>query len=373
MSSTSSAEGPEPRLERKSLVFAVLMPLLSALDVLTLSRFIPEAFALRVGWGIELALFALSEERYSTIASGLACLVGTVWLVQSSGVPFSQGIAWVALVVLSTFFGGYGSSHFRKGIEGRNEARVERARREAAEALARTVRHQAQSEKLATVGRLAANVMHEINNPLAFVRSNLHFLQKELLALSLPSEVRMEFEEVLSETRTGLDRTQQIAADLRGFSRMDMEEPRPCLLTDVVENAVRLAQVRLKHVAQVRVDVPGELPPVFATPRRLVQVLLNLLVNAGDAIEESGRERGDIIVRAERKGPRMVLVVEDNGPGFPPEVLPHLFESFFTTKGPERGTGLGLVISRELLGQFGATLSAENRAEGGARLRIEFP
>jgi C4-dicarboxylate-specific signal transduction histidine kinase len=69
----------------------------------------------------------------------------------------------------------------------------------------------------------------------------------------------------------------------------------------------------------------------------------------------------------------VLLLVEDNGPGFPPDVLPRLFETFFTTKGPEKGTGLGLALSREMVEQFGGTLVAENRAEGGARLRLEFP
>lgn len=408
------------------LVFAALMPLLTVLDLLTLSRFIPSAFVLRVVWGLELACFAFwlprasekrrvwlvmgnavwgagsylllvfltgalespyvylvftlplvvafsfPEERSMTAVCGVVCFVGTGWQVWVTGTSFSQGAGWLSLIALSTFLGEYGSSRFRKELEVRNEVKVERTRREAAEKFARAVRHQTQSEKLATVGRLAANVMHEINNPLAFVRSNLHFLQKELLALPLPSEVRGEFEEVLTETRTGLDRIQQIVADLRGFSRMDVEDPSPCLLADVVDNAVRLAGVRLKHVAHVKVEVPQELPAVFAVSRRLVQVLLNLLVNAGDAIEESGREGGTILVRGWVQDAHVVLTVEDDGHGFPPEVLPRLFETFFTTKGPEKGTGLGLVISRELLAQFGATLSAENRAEGGARLRIVF-
>ncbi|SET36075.1 sensor histidine kinase [Stigmatella erecta] len=427
MPSTPTASGPGPGPEWKILVFAALMPLLTVLDLLTLSHFFPETFALRVVWGVELAVFAFwlprasererrwlvlsnavwgsvsylllvfltgalespyvylvftlpllvafmfPEEPSMTTVCGVICFVGTWWQVRETGTSFSQGAAWLSLIALSTFLGEYGTSRFRRELEARNEVRVERTRREAAEKFARAVRHQTQSEKLATVGRLAANVMHEINNPLAFVRSNLHFLQKELLALPLPSEVRGEFEEVLSETRTGLDRIQQIVADLRGFSRMDVEDPSPCLLADVVDNAVRLAGVRLKHVAHVKVEVPKELPTVFAVSRRLVQVLLNLLVNAGDAIEESGREGGTILVRGEVRDAHVVLTVDDDGPGFPPEVVPRLFETFFTTKGPEKGTGLGLVISRELLAQFGATLSAENRAEGGARLRIVFP
>jgi signal transduction histidine kinase len=427
MPSTSTASGPGPGPEWKFLVFGVLMPLLTVLDLLTLSRFIPETFVLRGVWGLELAVvafwlprasekgrsrlvllsavwgsvsylllvfltgvlespyvylvftlpllvaFMFPEEPSMTTVCGIICFVGTLWQVWATGTSFSQGAAWLSLIALSTFLGEYGTSRFRRELEARNEAHVERTRREAAEKLARAVSHQTQSEKLATVGRLAANVMHEINNPLAFVRSNLHFLQKELRALPLPSGVRGEFEEVLSETRMGLDRIQQIVADLRGFSRMDVEDPSPCLLSDAVDNAVRLAAVRLKHVAHVKVELPQELPTVFAVSRRLVQVLLNLLVNAGDALEESGREGGTILVRGEVRDAHVELTVEDDGPGFPPEVLSRLFETFFTTKGPEKGTGLGLVISRELLAQFGATLSAENRAEGGARLRIVFP
>jgi signal transduction histidine kinase len=427
MLSTSTASGPGPGPEWKILVFAALMPMLTFLDLLILSHFIPETFVLRVTWGLQLGVlafwlprasektrrwlvlgnavwgsssylllvfltgalespyvylvftlpllvaFMFPEESRMTTVCGVICFAGTLWEVRQSGTSFSQGAAWLSMIALSTFLGEYGTSRFRKELEARNEARVERTRREAAEKIARAVRHQSQAEKLATVGRLAANVMHEINNPLAFVRSNLHFLQKELLALPLPDGVRGEFEEVLTETRTGLDRIQQIVADLRGFSRMDVEEPSPCLLVDVVDNAVRLAGVRLKHVAYVRVEVPRELPSVFAVSRRLVQVLLNLLVNAGDAIEESGHTHGEIAVRGEVQEGHVVLTVEDNGPGFPPEVLSHLFETFFTTKGPEKGTGLGLVISRELLEPFGAALSAENRPEGGARLRIVFP
>ncbi|HLM44290.1 MAG TPA: ATP-binding protein, partial [Myxococcaceae bacterium] len=266
-------------------------------------------------------------------------------------------------------------SRFRKALQAHHEVQVERARREALEKLAVAERHRAQSEKLATVGRLAASVMHEINNPLAFVRSNVDFVHNELLAQPLKAEVRAELEEVLSETRSGLLRIQQIVGDLKGFSRMDAEEASACSLAGVVADAARLAAVRFKHVARLTVEVPGTLPEVFVTPQRLTQVLLNLLVNASDALEEKGvaRSQGEIRVRGEMSGSRVVLLVEDNGPGFPPTVLSRLFEAFFTTKGPEKGTGLGLSISRELVERFGGTLCAENRPEGGARLRIELP
>ncbi|MFY0582477.1 sensor histidine kinase [Cystobacter fuscus] len=101
--------------------------------------------------------------------------------------------------------------------------------------------------------------------------------------------------------------------------------------------------------------------------------MLNLLVNAGDSLEEARVRDGEVRVTGVAEDKRVALLVEDNGPGFPPEVLPRLFESFFTTKGPDKGTGLGLALSRELVERFGGTLVAENRPEGGARLRLELP
>ncbi|PTL80830.1 sensor histidine kinase [Vitiosangium sp. GDMCC 1.1324] len=427
MPSATSGSEPSPGPDKRFLIFAAILPLLSVLDLLTLSRISIGALGVRVVWALELVACAFLFERASepwrrvinlgnsalgallylaivhftgdvespyvhlvptlplmvaciypeeagaAVASGIICMLGVWGLVWMADGAHTLGISWASVVAMATFFGMYGSSRFRKVTEARNEARVERARREAMEKLTLTVRQQAQSERLATVGRMAASVMHEINNPLAFVRSNLNFIQTEVLAQPLESGVRGELAEVLSETCSGLDRIQQIVTDLKGFSRMDVEEASECALAGVVADAVRLGAVRLKHVAEVKVEVPENLPVVFATPRRLVQVLLNLLVNAGDSLEDARVARGEILVRSEVRNQRVALLVEDNGPGFPPEVLSRLFESFFTTKGPEKGTGLGLVISRQLLEHFGGTLIAENRAEGGARLCIELP
>ncbi|OJT26237.1 two-component sensor histidine kinase [Archangium sp. Cb G35] len=307
------------------------------------------------------------------IVCGATCALGAMAIVMRTEGSALNALAWAGMVTSSTFFGVYGSSQFRKAQAAENEARVERERRESMEKLTKAERHRAQSEKLATVGRLAASVMHEINNPLAFVGSNLEYLRTEVLAQPLREELRQEFQEVFNETSTGMERIRQIVTDLKGFSRMDVEEPCECVLVDVVSDAARLAGVRLKHVAKLTVEIPAELPEVFATRRRLAQVILNLLVNAGDALEEARVQGGEVRVRGMAEGEKVTLLVEDNGPGFPPEVLPRLFESFFTTKGPEKGTGLGLSLSREMVERFGGRLTAENRPEGGARLRLELP
>ncbi len=296
--------------------------------------------------------------------------VGVVTLVLWEGGALSQALLWAGMVATATGMGAYGSHQFRIAQQAKAEAQLERTRREALEQLAISERRRAQSEKLAAIGQLAACVMHEINNPLAFVRSNLDFLAHQVLTEPEPS--REELAEVFSETHTGVERIHQIVSDLKGFSHMGQEELAECSLAEVVEDATRLARLRLKHLSQLEVDIPADVPPVLAIHRRLAQVLLNLLVNAGDAMER-GQKDAKLRVTARREGARVLLLVEDNGPGFPLDVLPRLFETFFTTKGPEKGTGLGLALSREMVEQFGGTLVAENREEGGARLRIELP
>jgi signal transduction histidine kinase len=413
---------------RRALLFAAVLPPLTLLDVFALPSFSLGAFLTRVAWSLGLVVFALlfergsetrrrllllcngalgslfylalvyftgslaspyvllvptlpllaafvyPEESGSAVASGVACTLGIgVYVLMGKG-SVEQAAGWAGMVGSSTFFGLVGSGQYRKTAAALNEARVERARREALEKLAVAELQRVQSERLATVGRLAASVMHEVNNPLAFVRANLNFIQTEVFTQPLAPALREGLEEVFAETRLGMERIQQIVQDLKGFSHsMDAEAACECALVDVVEDAARLASIRLKSVAELKIEVSPELPRVFIMPRRLAQVLLNLLVNAGDALEEAKVPRGEVRVHGEVRGQRVMLVVEDNGPGFSPEVLPRLFEAFFTTKGADKGTGLGLSISRELVERFGGTLVAENRQEGGARLRIELP
>ncbi|XHF14913.1 ATP-binding protein [Archangium gephyra] len=102
-------------------------------------------------------------------------------------------------------------------------------------------------------------------------------------------------------------------------------------------------------------------------------MLLNLLLNAADAIEDAKVQDGRVAVRAEVEGERVRVMVEDNGPGISAENLPRLFTTFFTTKAPGKGTGLGLALSRQYVESFGGTLRAENRPEGGARFIVELP
>jgi C4-dicarboxylate-specific signal transduction histidine kinase len=142
-------------------------------------------------------------------------------------------------------------------------------------------------------------------------------------------------------------------------------------LADAIEEARRVASVRLRSLGEVVVEVSPGLPEVRLGHRYLVQVLVNLLVNAADAVEEAvPARRAHIGVRARRVEGGVRLEVEDNGAGIASEVLPRLFEPFFTTKPAGKGTGLGLALCHDYIARTGGTLTAENRPEGGARFVV---
>ena len=327
-------------------------------------------FVMVPGMPLGVALMNWRDRWLSRLGGGVGTL-GTIALVLWQGRSLAEALTWGIMMAGATVLADFLARQVHQVQQAEQLARLERARRESLEALALSEHRRAQSEKLALVGRLAAGVAHELNNPLAYVGSNVDYVRTELLSDGEVS--RAELVEVLDETRSGLAHIRQIVADLRGFARMDAHEPTACVLADVVADALKLASLRLKHVAWLRVEVPVQLPEIFVVRQRLVQVVLNLLVNAGDVLEAHQVKGGEVRVTGRSEGGRVVLLVEDNGPGFAPQVLPRLFEAFFTTKSADKGTGLGLTLSRELVAQFGGDLTAANRPEGGARLCIALP
>jgi signal transduction histidine kinase len=252
---------------------------------------------------------------------------------------------------------------------------LERAKAAAEQKLARQALSESneralRAEQMAQLGQLAAGVAHEVRNPLAYVQANLRFLQEEARLTGGASDA--EFTAALQETMLGVERIHQIVKDLTALSRSEEEPVGQCDLGPVIDTSVRLASVRLKTLVRLAVEVP-ETPRARAEPRRLGQVLLNLLLNAADAIEEAKVPDGRVALRVQVDEERVRVLVEDNGPGIRAEHLSRLFTSFFTTKAPGKGTGLGLALSRQYVESFGGTLRAENRSEGGARFIVELP
>ena len=223
------------------------------------------------------------------------------------------------------------------------------------------------SEKFAAIGRLAAGVSHEVNNPLMGI-SGLAYLLLEDRNLDFDAETREMLEMILRESK----RAAQITKDLLSFVRADEGTRELVSLNELVEEVVRIRGVAHEGAGISTVlDLAPSLPPLDAVRGQLVQVLVNLVTNAEDAVE--GREKREIRISTSLVGGRFVVRVDDTGPGIADEHRSKLFEPFFTTKAPGKGTGLGLPLAFTIVERHGGVLRAEDVAGAGARFTIELP
>ena len=234
------------------------------------------------------------------------------------------------------------------------------------------------SARLAAVGELAAGIAHEINNPMAFVRSNLSQLESRW------KEVRAELEragrsdalhealgdvdELLEDSIEGVDRAVEIVRNVKGFAHPGSGSREPVDLNRLLEDALRLIAPQLRGRAEIERHF-GEVPELSGVPQQLRQVFVNLLLNASQAISPGGHIR--ITTRVE--GGRAVVIVADDGPGIAPEIIDRIFDPFFTTKPVGEGTGLGLGIAYQIVRSHGGAIRVESTPGHGASFRVELP
>ena len=254
-----------------------------------------------------------------------------------------------------------------------------------------------QSEKLASIGQLAAGVAHEINNPIGYVNSNLVTLQgyvSKLLgaigayaavarqsgaAMAAQSEeirrrididyLAVDVPMLITESRDGIDRVCKIIRDLKDFSRRDRGEAwAPADVHQLLESTLNIVSNQLKYKAGI-VKTFADLPLIECLPSELNQVFLNVLMNAGQAI----KERGMITVSTGQAGDKIWVAVGDDGEGIPEDVLPRIFDPFFTTKPVGSGTGLGLSISYGIVIKHHGNIEITSVPDQGTLVRIELP
>lgn len=221
-----------------------------------------------------------------------------------------------------------------------------------------------QSEKLAAVGQLAASIAHEINNPLTAVLANAQILKRQL-----PAEDEIQ-ESVDLIIRAGA-RATQVVRNLLDIARKDERQVERIDINDNIQRALDLIQHELNARSIRLVFEPGPaIPPLQASSDHLLGVWLNLLLNASDAIEH---KHGQIRIRSERRGDEVRVTVADNGRGIPPAKLVRIFEPFYTTKGPGRGTGLGLTVCHRIVKQHGGKIEVDSEVGKGSQFTVILP
>jgi CheY-like chemotaxis protein len=240
---------------------------------------------------------------------------------------------------------------------------------------------------LAALGRLAANIGHEINNPLSFVIANLALsldaLEPAAAAGPSPDVELAELKrrlpgvcDMLRECQIGSERIRETVSNLQRLSRSDEERRVTFDVQALIEQSVSIAWNEIRHRARL-VKYLGKLPPMRGNGVALGQVFLNLLLNAAQAIPEGAAESNEIRissrVQAGEKGDEIVVEIADSGAGIAPDNLSRVFEPFFTTKPQGQGTGLGLSISRQTVLDHGGRLTIDSAVGKGSTFRVFLP
>lgn len=248
-----------------------------------------------------------------------------------------------------------------------------------------------QSERLHTLGQLVAGVIHEMNNPLTIVGANLQVLaeyvtqQQHLIDLYRASgatneaiaayidEIDLSYMQedlprVLSSCQEGADRAQRLVDELRRYSAANSPDVSMIDMRASLTSTVRLVQSTYRQRVNFNLDLK-QLPPIMGVPGQIQQVFMNLLINACQAIVN----QGEVTIESHLEGEHVVISVRDTGPGIEPEVLPRIFEPYFSTKSAAEGTGLGLPITKRIVEGHGGRLDVASTVGAGTTFTVVLP
>jgi two-component system sensor histidine kinase PhcS len=230
-----------------------------------------------------------------------------------------------------------------------------------------------QSEKLASLGRMSAGIIHEINNPLNFATTGLFTLRKK--GRHLAPEQQADYAEILTDVEDGLKRVQTIVSDLRMFTHPNTEQIDPVPVAEIVTPALRFLSNEWRDTIQVEQKFP-EHQTILANKNRMIQVIVNLLQNSLDSLKLKSFPPGEkpvIWIQGRVANGQSILSIRDNGMGIDPMHLDKIFDPFFTTKDVGEGSGLGLSIVHGIIERHGGHIDVDSHPGQGTKFSISFP
>jgi len=284
--------------------------------------------------------------------------------------------------------------------------RAERIIKQQGESNRQTQQQLAQAEKMSSLGQLVAGVSHQLNTPIAFSHNNVSLAIETIKGLALPLQIAHRFANLvrklpagqeqmvvdlrasrnaiaqlavqpsdisqlclmLGDVQQGLGQMRELVDNLRNFTRLDRSKVVDTDLNETLKTVIYIASSAIPSRIAIREEF-GNLPRIACNPSQLNQVFLNLITNAAQAIEESG----EIRVSTRQAGGNLVIEIADNGTGIPATVLPHIFDTYFTTKPKGVGTGLGLSIARDIVRNHGGELSVTTQEGFGTSFSVTLP
>ena len=230
-----------------------------------------------------------------------------------------------------------------------------------------------QSEKLASLGRMSAGIIHEINNPLNFATTGLFALRKK--GKHIPPDQQADYAEVLTDVEDGLKRVQTIVSDLRMFTHPNTEQVDPVPVAEIVTPALRFLSNEWRDTVQIEQNYAERLT-ILANKNRVIQVVVNLLQNSLDALKAKTFPPGEkptIWIAGRIEDSRSILSIRDNGTGIEPKHLDKIFDPFFTTKDVGEGMGLGLSICYSIIQEYGGEILVKTEPGKFCEFTLEFP
>jgi signal transduction histidine kinase len=303
------------------------------------------------------------EMAYAGAAAALLMLEPTLWLMGPG--PADRGTVVGIVSLAAVLFGTVSlTSHITRRLRESRRQLMRQNRHIRALSLRLKTQQQAiiQQEKMAALGQMAAGVAHEISNPLASMDSLLQLIERR------PEKLRPDS---VGTLRGQVQRINQIVRQMTAFAHPDEGQWREASLNEVAENALRVLRFdpRFKHVKLEEKLAPT--PPTRMLAAAMEQVVINLVINALDAME--GRENATLVVETQAADGVCSLAITDNGTGIPPDVVERIFEPFFTTKPVGKGTGLGLSISYSLVKKHHGEIAVDSSPGQGTTFRVSIP